>query len=65
MRSVKHPICAAGTLATGSAHWPGKIKSVELLGSKEDLSHERTGAGLKVTLPKTKPCEGAYVLKLR
>jgi alpha-L-fucosidase len=53
------------SLATGSDHWPGEIKSVELLGSKGPLAFDRTDGGLRVELPKTKPCEGAYVLKLR
>jgi alpha-L-fucosidase len=53
------------TLADGSTHWPGKINSIELLGSGESLSWERTDKGLQVTLPSEKPCDFAYVLKLK
>lgn len=53
------------SLAEGSPHWPGEIKSVELLGSKERIIYARTDAGLRVDLPKKKPCACAYVLKLR
>ncbi len=53
------------SLAEGSPHWPGEIKSVELLGSSEPILHERTAHGLRVNLPEKKPCDFAYVLKLR
>jgi alpha-L-fucosidase len=53
------------SLAEGSPHWPGKIEMVELLGSSEPIEHERTADGLRVSLPEKKPCDFAYVLKLR
>jgi alpha-L-fucosidase len=53
------------SLAEGSAHWPGKISAVELIGSEEAVTYQRSKEGLKVDLPKKKPCDFAYVLKLR
>jgi alpha-L-fucosidase len=42
-----------------------KIKKVELLGSTESLNWARGAEGLVVQLPEKKPCEFAYVLKIR
>jgi alpha-L-fucosidase len=58
-------IATIKSLATGSAHWPGKINSIEMLGSNEAITWERTDKGLKVTLPQEKPCDFAYVLQLK
>ncbi|TWU62990.1 Alpha-L-fucosidase [Crateriforma conspicua] len=53
------------TLAAGSEHWPGQIESIELLGSESPLEYDRTQEGLKITLPEKRPCDYAYVFKLR
>jgi hypothetical protein len=49
------------SLATGA----GKIDSVALLGSSEPLAWSQRDDGLVVTLPKKKPCEHVYALKIR
>ncbi len=53
------------TLAEGSERWKDDIQSVKLLGATEPLTWERTKAGLVIRLPKQKPCDFAYVLKIR
>ena len=52
------------SLAEGSAHYTEEIASVEMLGSKEKLKWARGADGLTVELPKTRPSEYAYVLKV-
>ncbi|MGQ1787639.1 alpha-L-fucosidase [Saccharicrinis sp. GN24d3] len=52
------------TLGSMGKLFPGDIKSVCILGSKEDLKWEQTIDGLKVTMPKEKPCDFAYVVKI-
>jgi len=42
----------------------GKIKFIELLGSNEPLEWHLDETSLKVRLPKERPCEYAYVLKI-
>ena len=44
--------------------YPREIGGVQLLGSKEPLKWSRGKAGLKVKLPRQKPCESAWVLKI-
>jgi alpha-L-fucosidase len=41
-----------------------QIKSVQLLGSSEDLKWTKSAAGLEITMPDSKPCEHAFVLKI-
>ena len=53
------------TLAQGKADYPKQIGSVELLGNAGRLPFTREADGLTVTLPKNKPNEYAYVLKIR
>lgn len=43
----------------------GKIKSVEMLGSNENLEYELTDEGLRVKFPKQKPTDYAHVLKIK
>jgi len=43
---------------------PNTIKSVSMIGSKEKLVWEHTPDALVVELPKEKPCDFAYVLKV-
>lgn len=52
------------TLAQGRPEYPWKIARIELLGSLGALRFTRDSAGLVVTLPKEKPNEYAYVLKI-
>jgi len=41
-----------------------KVERVEMLGSSEELNWQMTDAGLEVEMPKEKPCDHAFVLKL-
>jgi len=41
-----------------------KILNVQLLGSNEKIDWQQTGEGLKLSFPKTKPCEFAYSFKI-
>ena len=52
-------------LRKGSPHWHQPIESIELIGSDKPIDWRRTTEGLRVDLPKTRPCEFAYVLKIR
>ena len=52
-------------LAKGSTNQPGQIASVELLGCNEKLVFSRDESGLNITVPAQKPCEYAYVLRIR
>lgn len=55
-------------LATGSAHYPGELGTVKLLGTKGKVSAERTADGLAVSFPpNAKPAPGqlaACVVKI-
>jgi alpha-L-fucosidase len=53
------------TLAQGRTEYPKPIGQVELLGNPGPLPFSREANGLIVTLPKTKPNEYAYVLRIR
>jgi alpha-L-fucosidase len=53
------------SLAAGSAHYPGEIGQVELLGAGGALSFARDASGLVVNLPERKPNEYAYALKIQ
>ena len=52
------------SLADGSAHYTEEIASVEMLGVKKKLKWSRGADGLTVELPKARPSEYAYVLKV-
>ncbi len=52
------------SLAENSPHWPGTIADVRLLGSPDKLDFTRNANGLTVTLPREKPCEIAFALKV-
>ena len=41
-----------------------KVKRMELLGSNAEIKWEIADEAMKITFPKVKPCENAYVLKL-
>ncbi|WP_109831110.1 alpha-L-fucosidase [Reichenbachiella versicolor] len=48
----------------GKLH-PRDIKNVTMIGSKEELTWEQNAYNLTVKLPKVKPCDFAYVLKIQ
>ena len=52
------------TLAKGHKHFPERVGSIELLGSEENITWTRDEKGLHVDLPKDRPSEFAYVLKV-
>ena len=52
------------TLAQNAPGLVGKIKTVSLLGSPENLVFSQTAEGLVVTMPAQKPCDHAYALKI-
>ena len=52
------------TLIVKSLGGETSIKQVTLLGSDARIAYETTAAGLTVHLPKQKPCEHAFVLKI-
>jgi alpha-L-fucosidase len=52
-------------LAENSPHWKGKISSVQMLGARNTLKFVRDANGLTITFPDKKPCEIAYVLKIK
>ena len=41
-----------------------KIRDIQLLGSNEKIEWQQTDEGLKLSFPKTKPCEFAYSFKI-
>ena len=55
---------AIKTLGLNGKLYPNTIKSISLIGSKETLSWKQTPDALVVQLPKQKPCDYAYVLKI-
>ena len=45
--------------------YENEIKSITMLGVGQELEWELArGAGLKIKMPKQKPCEHAYVFKI-
>jgi alpha-L-fucosidase len=52
------------SLASGSELYQEEVKSISMLGSDNKLTWERSNKGLTVTLPKKRPSEFAYVLKV-
>lgn len=55
---------ALTNLAKNSAHFPGDIATIELLGHDAPLRWTRDTAQLTVILPDAPPCAHAYVLKI-
>lgn len=53
------------SLGTSSLLWNGKVDSVSLLGYNGQLEWSRDASGLTVKIPDVKPCEHAFVLKIR
>jgi len=52
------------SLSTDLRLYTGKVGSVELLGSDEPVEWSRGEAGLRVKMPKSKPCDYAFTLKI-
>ena len=51
-------------IKSGTQMYPGEINEVTMLGDGKPLVWEFTEDGLAVTLPKQKPCDHAWVLKI-
>lgn len=51
-------------LGASSAHLPGRIANVELLGCSEKIRFEQSGSALRVQLPARRPCDYAIALKV-
>jgi len=52
------------SLSTNLRLYSGKIANVQLLGSEEPVEWTRDETGLRVKMPKQKPCNYAYTLKV-
>jgi alpha-L-fucosidase len=52
------------SLAANSALWPGKVRSLRLLGGREKLNFTRDATGLHLTLPEKLPTAIAFTLKI-
>jgi alpha-L-fucosidase len=52
------------SLAEGSSLMRGKIRTVQLLGTKTPLKWTRSAVGLTVELPSKKPCDYAFAFKI-
>jgi len=52
------------SLASDAPNWPGKIRSVRLLGAGK-LEYTRDESGLHLTLPAQRPCATAFALKIQ
>ncbi|MCX7011113.1 MAG: alpha-L-fucosidase, partial [Candidatus Sumerlaeota bacterium] len=55
---------AIKALAKGSPHVTGEVAGVKLLGSEAKLKFTRDEGGLKIELPKAKPCENAFAFEI-
>lgn len=53
------------TVGKDKGLWQGDIASVQLLGYDGDLTWSHNGDGLRVQVPATRPCDHAFVLKIR
>jgi alpha-L-fucosidase len=51
-------------LAIGSPQAPGNVRYVELLGNRGKLSWKQDESGLRIDLPREKPCDHAITLKV-
>jgi alpha-L-fucosidase len=61
----EHGKAVIKALAAGSPLLGREIKSVGLLGSKTKLNWRRTADGLEIALPAEKPCDYAFVFRIR
>jgi len=53
------------SLASTSPYYQGEVTSIELVGAGTKLEWTRDGAGLTIALPAQRPCDLAYVFKVR
>jgi alpha-L-fucosidase len=53
------------SLGIESPFWDGAVHSVDLLGHEGQLQWRRSEIGLTVWMPERKPCEHAFVLRIR
>jgi alpha-L-fucosidase len=53
------------SLGTSSSRWNGAVDSISLLGYEGQMEWSRDESGLTVQMPDHKPCEYAFVLKIR
>ncbi|MDZ7374585.1 MAG: alpha-L-fucosidase [candidate division KSB1 bacterium] len=53
------------SLGTSSTYWPRPVQRVTLLGSQKSLRFERHPEALVVFLPKERPCEVAFALRIQ
>ncbi|MEM9657186.1 MAG: alpha-L-fucosidase, partial [Planctomycetota bacterium] len=53
------------TLGTKSPHGDRKIESVEMIGNEQPLKWQRTADALAVELPDDRPCDFAFVLRIK
>jgi len=53
------------SLASTSLYFQGEITSIELVGAGTGLKWTRDGSGLTMALPAQKPCDHAYVFKVK
>jgi alpha-L-fucosidase len=53
------------SLASNSPHWGSEIAGIELIGSDTKLTWMRDENGLTIPLPAQKPCDYAFVLKIK
>ncbi|WP_297088350.1 alpha-L-fucosidase [uncultured Draconibacterium sp.] len=49
----------------GASFYNGKIEGVELIGSAADLKWKQNKNALEIELPETKPCEHAFVFRIK
>ena len=52
------------SLKAGSEYYPGKIKTVSMLGANKKIQWKRTAQALEISLPEDKPCDYAYAFKI-
>jgi len=52
------------SLKEASQYYPGKIKTVSMIGAQQKIAWKRTAKGLEISLPKDKPCDYAYSFKI-
>lgn len=55
---------SVSSLGLGSAHYPGKIGSISLLGTDQPLAFNRTDTALEILMPEIVPAQEAYVFRV-
>lgn len=57
--------CVIHSLGTTAGLWPNRIQDVRLLGHDEPLTWSHDADALRVQMPAQKPCDYAFVLRIR